>query len=153
MTQIEIATRVLTEIIRYEKPEIADSLSREIENLIEHRLNPPLMTIERIKLDVAEMFDIPISNYNQKKRVRETRVLPTQLAHTIAYFCLNHKGISLPVIGRVIGNKDHATVLWSIKKISGYMQVDFYFRDRFKDIFIKYGILDKVMNYNNDRAL
>ena len=91
MTKIVIATKVLTEIIRHEHPDIADNLGREIENLIDHRINPPLMTIDAIKADVSKMFRIPISNFGEKCRVPENHVRPRQIAHTIAYFCLHDK--------------------------------------------------------------
>ena len=104
------------------------------------------MTIDAIKADVARLFCIPMSNFNEKCRDQKTHVRPRQMAQTIAYFCLHDK-LSLAQIGMEIGKKDHATIIHAVKTISGFMWFDPHFKRTYQHLFTRYGIFDKVMNY------
>ena len=64
---------------------------------------------------VADNFEIKISDLKSKKRSRNISV-PRQIA---MYLCRTHTKLSLPEIGRQFGGKDHTTVIFANKKISG----------------------------------
>ena len=72
-----------------------------------------MVTIDEIKRVVAEKFDIKVNDLKSKSRRREL-VTPRQIAMYLARQLTNE---SLPQIGRKFGNKDHTTVIHSIKKV------------------------------------
>ncbi|OGL45174.1 MAG: hypothetical protein A2149_09285 [Candidatus Schekmanbacteria bacterium RBG_16_38_11] len=72
-----------------------------------------MVTIDEIQRVVAEKFDIKVNDLKSKSRRREL-VTPRQIAMYLARQLTNE---SLPQIGRKFGNKDHTTVIHSIKKV------------------------------------
>lgn len=77
---------------------------------------------------VSNYIGIPIDELNKKTRKREV-VESRQVAMYLAK--LNTKE-SLAVIGRTIGNKDHATVLHACKTVNNLLQTDVSFRNKWK---------------------
>ena len=65
-------------------------------------------------------FEIKISDLKSKKRSQQISV-PRQIA---MYLCREHTKLSLPEIGRHFGGKDHTTVIFAYKKISGLIPKD-----------------------------
>ena len=53
-----------------------------------------------------------------------------QMAHYMAW---KHTNQSLKAIGQYFGNKDHSTVLNSVKVISNYLETDRNFREQYQD--------------------
>ena len=100
-----------------------------------------MLTIEYIREVVCGHFGIHQKALDMKTRRREI-VLPRQVAHYFArkytnpflhrwangYKEINVHGVSLQDIGRKIGNKDHATVLHSIKTVNNLKDSDKEFR-------------------------
>ncbi len=72
-------------------------------------------TIPNILKTVAQFFNLKVSDLKSKKRTRDISV-PRQIA---MYLCREFTPASLPEIGRQFGGKDHTTVIFSHKKISG----------------------------------
>ena len=72
-----------------------------------------MVTIDEIQRVVAEKFDIKVNDLKSKSRRREL-VTPRQIA---MYLARNLTNESLPQIGRKFGNKDHTTVIHSLKKV------------------------------------
>ena len=75
-----------------------------------------ILQTEQIIQEVEHYFNLPEGglNMNTKKRDREI-VFPRQVGHYFSKLLTND---SLAVIGVAIGNKDHATVLSSCKKVN-----------------------------------
>lgn len=74
--------------------------------------------IEIIRKTIANYFEIPVENLEIKSRKRKI-VLPRQICH---YFVKETTDLFLIKIGKMIGNKDHATVLYSIKTINNLIE-------------------------------
>jgi chromosomal replication initiator protein len=77
-----------------------------------------LFTIPNIIKSVAKYYDIKVSDIKSKRRTRDISV-PRQIA---MFLCREHTKSSLPEIGRQFGGKDHTTVIFSYKKISGLVK-------------------------------
>jgi len=50
------------------------------------------------------------------------------------YMCKAHTGASLGAIGNAVGKKDHATVIYSVKQVKGYIETEKEFRDEIEFI-------------------
>lgn len=88
------------------------------------------MTIQRIIEIVCsdEDYQLPIECIQWNLRRREI-VYPRQMCH---YFAWEHtRNISLERIGEKIGNKDHSTVLHSMKTVINLMETDPQYKKRF----------------------
>lgn len=74
---------------------------------------PTRVTSQRILKEVSKYFSIPINVLISSKRNQ-------YIAHArqvAMYLCREITSDSLPAIGRVFGNRDHATVIYAITKI------------------------------------
>lgn len=100
-----------------------------------------ILTIGRY---VAENYDITLGELCKNTR-KQLIVLPRQIAHTL---CLEMIDTSSTLIGRVLGNKDHATVFHSRKAISDLLDTDFNFKIKYLEINED---LKKRLNINNDK--
>ena len=72
-------------------------------------------TIPNIQKTVAQFFQLKVADLKSKKRSRDISI-PRQIA---MYICREFTQASLPEIGRQFGGKDHTTVIFSYRKISG----------------------------------
>jgi chromosomal replication initiator protein len=79
-----------------------------------------ILTKEQILKTICYEFDMDYNEVKNKKTRLSKFVYVRQL---YAYFCKIYTKDSLTKIGKFI-NKDHATVIFSIKKISGYIDID-----------------------------
>lgn len=75
-------------------------------------------TIAIIQKTVAQFFNIKVSDLKSKKRSRDISI-PRQIA---MYICREYTQASLPEIGKQFGGKDHTTVIFSHRKISGMIK-------------------------------
>jgi len=75
------------------------------------------ISIELIQKLVAEHFKIKVSDLKSEKRLKNF-VIPRQLA---IYICRELTKASYPEIGERFGGKDHSTVIYAVKKISGFL--------------------------------
>lgn len=91
--------------------EIVDKFSDNIKREI---------SIENIQRVVSDHFNLPVEKLSSKTRKRNI-VVARQLA---IYFCKNMTDLSLKEIGRHFGERDHATVLHSIKTIRDLIQFE-----------------------------
>ena len=82
------------------------------------------LTIDQVKTIIKDYFKITDQDLDLKTRARDI-VEKRQIAH---YFAKCYTTRSLATIGRMIGNKDHATVLHSCKVVSNYYETDPEFR-------------------------
>lgn len=147
----KIAVDDLIEVISIEYPySNISKLKESIHSYIDHTISKNIVTIDYIKNVVASFCGVSVVDLESKSRLRDTVVFPRQAAHTITFFVLgdtkNGGGISLQTIGDKIGNKDHATVMHSVKQISRLMNDKSIFNS-YAPLFNQFGILDKVMNY------
>jgi chromosomal replication initiator protein len=73
------------------------------------------LTVESIVKVVSEYFDIRVQDIKARKRTRDI-ALPRQIA---MYLSRELTGASLNEIGKNVGGKDHATVIYACKQIGG----------------------------------
>lgn len=74
-------------------------------------------TIPNIQKTVAHFFQLKVADLKSKKRSRDISI-PRQIA---MYICREFTQASLPEIGRQFGGKDHTTVIFSYRKVSGML--------------------------------
>ncbi len=89
-----------------------------IKNIVKKRKSD--VTISRITKVVADVLNIDEKQIRSKKRTTEV-VLARQLS---MYFAKKYTNMTAKSIGKEIGNKDHATVLYSIKVIENLLETD-----------------------------
>lgn len=77
------------------------------------------ITVDMILKEVSAHFGINISDIKSEKRVRSIMV-PRQVA---IFLSRKYTDLSLVGIGEKFGGKDHATILHSIKKVTGDMKI------------------------------
>lgn len=74
-----------------------------------------------IKRTVADYFRMPESQLDLQTRRRDV-VIVRQIAH---YFAAYHNNCSLSRIGELIGSRDHATVINSVKVINNLLDTKY----------------------------
>ncbi|MBM3705598.1 MAG: chromosomal replication initiator protein DnaA, partial [Actinobacteria bacterium] len=75
---------------------------------------------QKIVREVSRYFSIPINTIISSKRSQ-------YIAHArqvAMYLCRELTSDSLPAIGRAFGNRDHATVIYAISRISNRISKD-----------------------------
>ena len=106
----------LNKIIAYanlEKREINLSLAEQVLKDIISPNEKKIITPEYIISTVAEHFDLSLADIMGSKRVSKI-VHPRQIA---MYLCREMTDVSLIVIGKCMGNRDHTTIMHGIEKI------------------------------------
>ena len=78
------------------------------------------LTVENIMKGVAEHFGIKVADMKTKKRTKEI-ALPRQVA---MYLSRELTDVSLSDIGKNVGGKDHATVIYACKQIADRRAAD-----------------------------
>ncbi|OGL41941.1 MAG: hypothetical protein A3C43_12485 [Candidatus Schekmanbacteria bacterium RIFCSPHIGHO2_02_FULL_38_11] len=86
-----------------------------VEEVLKGQIKPKdkMVTIDEIQKVVAEKYNTRVNDLKSKSRRREL-VIPRQIA---MYLSKNLTNDSLQQIGRKFGNKDHTTVIHSVKKV------------------------------------
>jgi chromosomal replication initiator protein len=91
----------------------------------EARVKSDKMTINKIRKVVCDFFEIEENHLVLKTRKREI-VQARQICH---HFARKYTKRSFSEIGRSIGNKDHATVMHSLKVVNDLMDTDREYRE------------------------
>ncbi len=100
--------------------ELAHSLLHDLLKSHERRL-----TIESIQKQVADHFQIRLSDMSSARRAR-TVARPRQIA---MYLAKQLTSRSLPEIGRAFGGRDHTTVIHAVRKVEELMKADVSFSE------------------------
>ncbi|MDA1329845.1 MAG: chromosomal replication initiator protein DnaA [Chloroflexi bacterium] len=104
-------------------------------NLVEEALadlipDPRDLEPDKILKTVAESFGISLERMLARDRSRQV-ALPRQ----VAMYLLREDGrFSLPQIGRMLGGRDHTTVMYGCEKITGLMEDDERLRNQILDL-------------------
>lgn len=110
--------RLVAQTVLVRRP-ISLSMAKEVlSDLL--RTSERRITIDEIQRCVADHFQLRVADLLSKRRLREI-VRPRQIA---MYLCKHLTTRSLPEIGRKFGNRDHTTVLHSVRKIDKLRQND-----------------------------
>lgn len=112
----------LNKIIAYanlEKREINLSLAEQVLKDIISPNEKKIITPEYIISTVAEHFDLSPADIMGSKRVSKI-VHPRQIA---MYLCREMTDVSLIVIGKCMGNRDHTTIMHGIEKLRRNFQI------------------------------
>ena len=102
----------------------------ELELRIMTKENKVYMRHETIMRLVCMATNLTPEYLNMKTRERHI-VIPRQMCH---YMASRNTKCTLSAIGAYFGGKDHATVLHSIRTISGYLQTDKEFREKYGEL-------------------
>lgn len=107
------------------KKEIDLQLAKDVVNQFISQDNKEI-TVENIKLIVAEYFKVPVEKLHGKTRKRDI-VIARQLS---MYLAKNFTTSTLKDIGKNFGGRDHTTVLYSVKAVQDLMDTDLVFKDK-----------------------
>ena len=83
-------------------------------------VNTKPLDIQDIKKTVAEKWGVSVSDIDSEKKQKDI-VIPRQIA---MYIAKNLTSKSLPEIGKSFGGRDHATVIYAVKKVRELMTVN-----------------------------
>lgn len=83
-------------------------------------VNTKPLNIQDIKKVVAEKWNVSVSDIDSERKQKDI-VIPRQVA---MYISKNLTSKSLPEIGKSFGGRDHATVIYAVKKIRELMLTD-----------------------------
>ena len=83
-------------------------------------VNTKPLNIQDIKKVVAEKWGVSVSDIDSEKKQKDI-VIPRQVA---MYISKNLTTKSLPEIGKTFGGRDHATVIYAVKKVKELMLTD-----------------------------
>ena len=106
---IELASEIIDKLVKNTKREIS---------------------IDFIQKVVCDYFGLPNDVLHSKTRKREI----VQARQIAMYFSKNLTKSSLSTIGSLIGNKDHATVLYACKTVNNLIDTDKHFKGQVEDI-------------------
>jgi chromosomal replication initiator protein len=101
-------TRVIAHASLRTRPVSADL----IKEVIQARRGAAPGEVERIQLEVSNLFDLPLETLRGPSRARK----PVQARQLAIYLCREMTDLSLPQIGHRFGGRDHSTVLNSIHR-------------------------------------
>jgi hypothetical protein len=73
---------------------------------------PPKKTLKAITLEVARKHRMPVKDILSSRRSRPI----VAARHEVFWRCWKETALSLPQIGRLLGGKDHTTVLHGLRK-------------------------------------
>jgi chromosomal replication initiator protein len=100
-----------------------------------------ILSSQEIIEAISKEYDLPVGVIAGKTRYREVveaRMVTAYLLRSDRYLSL-----SLKQIGRILGNRDHTTIMHSIRHIQDLMDVEPVLADKVRAIFIKvYGNLN-----------
>ncbi len=99
-------------------------LASEVIENFSHNINKEI-NIENIQKIISDFFNIPMTQITGKSRKRNI-VIARQLG---MYFSKQMTNFSLKAIGNQFGNRDHATVLHSIKTVNNLIDTDTLFAE------------------------
>ena len=118
-----IVNSLLAQSIIFKRDIDLDMTQRIVRKVVKCAESKPL-TINEIIEKVCAHFKIDTSTLLAKTRKREI----VQARQVAMYLAKKHTDISTPKIGKMIGNKDHATVLHSCKIVKELLDVDKAFK-------------------------
>ena len=105
------------------------------------------MTIERIQSSLAERLSVPLGILISRRRDNRT-AFARQLGY---YLCHKHTAASFPRIGESFG-RDHSSVIYGVRAISGRMEAEPAFRLAIKRIEHDLGLFSQA-EFHEDREL
>ena len=128
--ELEGALNKLFAYANLEQKEITMEIAqKELENLI----NPDVkkeVTPQLIMEVVAEHFNISVDQIMSKSRTKDI-ALPRQI---VMYLCKNMTSLPLESIGRLIGGRDHSTILHGVNKVKDEFDRDKDFKQTVETI-------------------
>lgn len=105
------------------RPITLDMTQEVLQDLL--RANDRRVTVDEIQRQVADYFNIKLSDLLSARRARQV-ARPRQVA---MYLCKQLTAQSLPSIGRKFGGRDHTTVMHAVKRIDELRQLDSVLED------------------------
>ncbi|MDR1880617.1 MAG: chromosomal replication initiator protein DnaA [Tannerellaceae bacterium] len=106
---LPLAKRVISQAVRLEKKQIS---------------------VQQIQEIVCNYFDMELSEIQTQSRKREV----VQARQITMYLSKKYTDYSFSQIGKIVGKKDHATVLYACKMIKDQIEIDKSFRSAIEEI-------------------
>lgn len=73
---------------------------------------------DAIMREASGIFGVPIEGLISSRRDAETALA----RHVVCYLAYKQTGLSLPAIGRLLGNRDHTTILHAVRRIEKLLE-------------------------------
>ena len=127
--ELEGALRKILAYSRFNQKDISIPLAREaLRDLLS--IQNRQISVENIQKTVADYYKIKVADMYSKKRPTSI-ARPRQIA---MYLAKSLTAASLPQIGRELGNKNHATVIYAIKSVQKNIEKDVVFAHEIKGL-------------------
>jgi chromosomal replication initiator protein len=110
--------RLIAHANLFERPVTLETAHEVLHDLL--RAYDRKITIEEIQKQVAEHYNIRVSEMSSARRARNI-ARPRQIA---MYLAKQLTSRSLPEIGRKFGNRDHTTVMHAVSKVTELIEAD-----------------------------
>lgn len=85
---------------------------------------------ERVIEVIAEFFNLTKEDILNEKRTKDV----ARARQIVMYFLRHHLNLSLKEIGKILGGRDHSTILHGIEKIENLLEVDENLREKIVEI-------------------
>ena len=121
------ATQVYRQRLREEMRRMAAIQREEMTRLREDREHIERLSVETLKNGVCDVFDITLDELMGPARTKKY-----VHARSVIYRILRGRNHSLPTIGRLMGGKDHSTVINALAKFDWYCTEDPRVRDAYE---------------------
>ena len=130
--ELSIAHKKYEEILSAQSEYIAD-----LKEFIHNHFDSSRLTLDQITEAVCNYYKVSERDIFGKRRFRNI-VVPRQVICYIARFHIS--GLSLKDIGLYLGNRDHTTVINSIKRVEDEISYNYRFKDEINEIKSNLGI-------------
>ncbi len=126
--QLESSLARIKAFSSYYKKEIDIEIVKEIlkDYLEAAKENEP----ERIIEVIAEFFNLTKEDILNEKRTKEV----VKVRQIVMYFLRHHLNLSLKEIGKILGGRDHSTIIHGIEKIENLLEKDQDLREKIVEI-------------------
>jgi chromosomal replication initiation ATPase DnaA len=88
------------------------------------------ITAEKIIDAVADHYNVSVKDIISRKR--SNKLANARMA--VMYFCREHTSMGISEIGKFLGKRDHATVIYSCQKVCEMMKSDDLYRQEIEDM-------------------
>ena len=128
--QLEGVIKKLDALYRFENklPNISNA-QLAIKDVLSEQMSTPLI-IERIMADVCNIYGCSVSDIKSSSRrsnVAEARKMAMYIMKEVC-------GLTMEEVGKELGGRDHATVVYNLKIVKEKMNSDKYYHDTIEDI-------------------
>ncbi len=128
--QLEGVIKKLDALYRFEdrQPNISNA-QLAIRDVLSEQMSTPAV-IERILSDVCNIYGCTVSDIKSSSRKADVAEARKTAMYIIKEVC----GLTMEEVGKELGNRDHATVVYNLKTVKDKMASDKHYHDTVEDI-------------------